>query len=235
LQSKNNPFGKIKTFILDLLFPLKCAGCGKLDFCLCPGCFAKIVLVKSPTCPNCQTLTKKGQFCQRCYSKIKPHLNGLVTAAYFREGPLKKAIHQFKYEFVRDFSVPLGAFLASSIKERDFSDFLVIPIPLSRKRFLWRGFNQAELLAKEVCQKNGLKLNGQILRRIKNTTPQIELSREERRENILGAFRANDLQGGQKILLVDDVYTTGATLNECARVLKEAGADKVWGLVVAKD
>ncbi len=117
----------------------------------------------------------------------------------------------------------------------NFNDNLIIPVPLSKKRLRWRGFNQAELLAQKVAEKYGLTLDKSNLIRIKHKTPQAKLDEIHRLENIKGCF---SWQGGslnkKNIILIDDVTTTGATLNECAKVLKANGAGEVWGLVVAK-
>ena len=117
----------------------------------------------------------------------------------------------------------------------NFNGNLVVPVPLSRKRRRWRGFNQAELLARAVAQNYGLTLDSNNLIRIKHKKPQAKLNEIHRLANVKECFawRGGDLNK-KNIILVDDVVTTGATLNECAKVLKAAGAGQVWGLVVAK-
>jgi len=117
----------------------------------------------------------------------------------------------------------------------NFNDNLVVPVPLSGKRLCWRGFNQAELLARKIAENYGLGLDANNLIRIKHKKPQAKLDEVHRQENIKGCFvwRGNNLNK-KNIILIDDVVTTGATLNECAKILKASGAGEVWGLVVAK-
>lgn len=230
-NQKQPLFIKAYKFILDLFFPLKCVGCGKLDIALCPDCLKKIHIFKSPFCLGCNRLTPKGQFCSRC--RPKKYLTGVLVTSEF-SGTLKETIHKFKYEFLKDLKEPLGKILADFLKEKNFNkNFVLMPVPLYRSRFKWRGFNQAELLAKEVQKHLDYQIS-KSLKRIKKTKPQIELSKKERIKNIENAFK---LKGAlaKRVILVDDVYTTGVTLNECARVLREAGAKEVWGLVLAKD
>lgn len=230
---------KTYNFVLDLLFPKYCVGCGKEGRWLCPDCFNKIVFVSEPTCPSCNRLTVSGKFCPRC--RLKSNLTGVIVAAYYQEGPLKEAIHTFKYEGVFDLAKDLGDILIRTLENHKISKKAVlIPVPLHKKRRAKRGFNQAELLAREISQcipHHPLLVNS--LTRIKQTPKtQVELSGRARRENVKGIFawrgRPDELEG-KTILLVDDIYTTGATLQECAKVLRrEAGAREVWGVVLAK-
>jgi len=109
-----------------------------------------------------------------------------------------------------------------------------MPVPLSKKRLKWRGFNQAEIIANILADNFKLEIDAKNLKRIKNTKPQAKLNERERRNNLADCFSwLGDKLNGRNIILVDDVATTGSTLNECAKVLKQAGASEVWGLVVA--
>lgn len=223
-------------YILDLLFPKFCVGCQKEGTWLCDECREKIILVQKPTCPNCLTLTQKGEFCPRC--RKNTNLTGLIVAAYYKEGPLKEAIHTFKYDGIFDLSYDLGKILVEVLKRRNLSKkFLIIPVPLHYKRQAKRGFNQAELLAKIVQNHYGWVINKKLVRLKQTPKTQAELSGAARRKNVKDIFSWQSHQElqGKIILLVDDVYTTGATLDECARVLrKNAHAKEIWGLVLAK-
>lgn len=214
---------KIKDLILDILFPKFCFNCQKEGDYLCQ---------------DCQALLEISGFHRR--SSI-PHLNDLYWACNYKNPLIKKLIQYFKYEpFVRKLSKTLSSLIVAHLQlmdERpDFSDFNIIPVPLHKKRLKWRGFNQAEELAKELAIFFKNPLISTNLIKIKETLCQTELSDEERKENIKNVFLCQNPEEikGRKILLVDDVYTTGSTMIECARVLREAGAKKVIGLVIAR-
>jgi len=121
-------------------------------------------------------------------------------------------------------------------KPPNFTDFLLVPVPLEKRKIRWRGFNQAEEIGKELSNFLKIPLLDDVLIKIKETLSQVELSGKEREENIKGVFVIKNKEKieGEKILLVDDVYTTGATMKECARILKEAGAKEIIGIVVAR-
>ncbi|PIZ00393.1 hypothetical protein COY62_02795 [bacterium (Candidatus Howlettbacteria) CG_4_10_14_0_8_um_filter_40_9] len=228
---------RFRESLLDTFFPKVCVGCGKIDTFLCPKCHSKIVRIKSPLCLGCGRLSEKGRYCPRC--KLKTKLNGVVIAAHYEEGPLKEAIHTYKYEFVYDLKNVLATFLADALKREGFNEkYILTYVPLHPKKENWRGFNQSKLLAEEVSNITGLELMENILKRKKNNPRQIELKRRKRFENVKDIFSVNeeivDKISGKKIILADDIITTGATLGECAKVLKENGARQVWGLVLGK-
>jgi len=227
----------ILSFFLDIFFPQECVGCGQAGTWFCEECFKKVILVNSPTCPLCQQITLQGQFCSRC--RPKTSLTGIMVAAYY-ESPLKEAIHTYKYEYVQDLAKPLANLLINHLQKVSLppgsGHLLVAPVPLHHSRLRQRGFNQAALLAQEVAKTFGLKYQEDILSRVRKTRPQIELSQKARQENVKGAFSClrPELVQGKNILLVDDVCTTGATLNECASELRKAQARQIWGLVLAR-
>lgn len=228
---------RFRETLLDTFFPKVCVGCGKIDTYLCSDCYSKIIQIKSPLCLGCGRLSKKGKYCPRCKPKTK--LNGVIIAAHYEEGPLKEAIHTYKYEFVYDLKYILSTFLADALKrEKMDTKFILACVPLHPKKENWRGFNQAKLLADEVSRMAGLEIFENALKRNKNNPRQIELKRNDRFENVKDIFSVNeeivDKISGKDIIVVDDVVTTGATLNECAKVLKENGARQVWGLVLGK-
>lgn len=230
----------IKSFMLDLLFPQSCLYCEKEEGYLCQDCLALIDILERQFCPHCGKIVTDGKTCKNCRRKTK--LNGLYFAVSYQNKLVQKIITQFKYEpfLVKELAKPLASLILTHFylldKKPNFSDFIIIPIPLLKKRLKQRGFNQAEELAKELSKNLELPLINNILTKTKETLPQVELSKEKRRENIKGAFLAEnkDIVKNQKILLVDDVYTTGSTMEECARVLKESGAKEVWGVVVTR-
>jgi ComF family protein len=225
---------KIYNNILDIVFPKFCVGCGKEGVWICPKCQDKIILIKKPTCPKCMRLTKNGQFCDRCRSKSS--LTGVVVAAYYGDGPLKELIHGFKYDGLFDIKEVLGKYLTLTLTEKFKKQAVLIPVPLHKKRLAERGYNQSHLLATEVAKSINYQVLDKKLIRKKYTNPQVTFSGANRKKNIRDAFYwiGEDEIDSKTIILVDDVYTTGATLEECAKVLRNAGAREIWGLVLAK-
>ena len=241
----------IKTFILDLIFPRFCLGCGKEMASkqasqVCDACFGKITLNSGVQCHICGLRNIKGT-CKRC--RRKTPLKGLLAAGQYKNPILKEMIRRFKYQSVQSLKKPLAELIINYLKKENLTDkfsarknnFILVPIPLTLRRKLVRGFNQSELLAKEI----GNFLNCPVinlLKRKKFTSSQAEISDwQKRKENISGAFCLSPtypqiyrFRKPIKVIIVDDVATSGATLEEAARVLKEAGVKEIYGLVVAK-
>jgi len=225
---------KIYNFFLDLIFPQNCIGCGKYGEVLCPLCQKKIRIIKTFVCTKCGRITKSGQFCPSC--RAKSNLTGLMVAAGYDKGPTKELIHHFKYDGMLEIAPILGGLLISRLRKSSLRGKLVlVPVPLHYRRQRQRGFNQAEILARYISRRLNIS-GGLALKRKRKTKSQVELSGRERRKNLAGAFFCKDreLIKGKTVILVDDVSTTGATLEECAKVLRTAGARQVWGLVVAR-
>jgi len=163
-----------------------------------------------------------------------PHYDQAIAAGLF-EGPLREAIHVFKYRPVRSLGKPLAAWMAEQVRMTVHLD-LAMPVPLHRTRLRHRGFNQALILADGISERFSVPLLYDNLLRLRSTRPQVELSGHERAENVKGAFglaRPSEVRE-KRILLIDDVFTTGATMNECAKVLKEADAASVTVLTLAR-
>lgn len=225
-------------YFLDLIFPKHCIGCGKENIYLCGRCQRQIVLLRYATCPECKKITKFGQYCSR---HRKQYLNGVIIACYYHKGVLREAIHSFKYNGLKELSMILGQLMVQrlvEIKPRGYQKWIIVPVPLHRKRAGERGYNQAELLAQIVAKNTGLKIVKDQLIRTKYTIPQVKLSDNDRQNNLIGAFdwkKENEELKRKIILLIDDVATTGSTLEECAKILKiKARAFRVYGLVLAK-
>lgn len=236
-------------FFLDLIFPIECLGCGLESFWLCEECFKQIKLKSRQYCLYCKKENEWGEFCLSC--GVNYSLDGVLIAALYDELLVSRAIKSLKYHFVAGLADDLSKLITLFIDKMlqpsrvskfglpaailSFNDNLIVPVPLSKKRLRWRGFNQAELLARQVAERYNLELDSRSLIRTKHKKPQAKLSEIRRLENVKECF---SWQGGdlnkRNVILLDDVVTTGATLNECAKVLKAAGAGEVWGLVVAK-
>jgi len=235
-------FNRIGKFLLDLLFPKSCLGCQKEGEFLCQDCLSIIEILEYQFCPYCRKRVIEGKTCHSCKKFTK--LDGLYFATSYQNYLVKKLIFKFKYQpFIKELKKPLASLIIThfqllEIGKSDFSDYLLVPVPLEKKRLKWRGFNQAEEIAKEIAKSlERARVINNVLFKIKETLPQIELSEKEREENVKGVFlvKNNEKLIGRKILLVDDVYTTGATMNECARILKESGAKEVWGVTIARE
>jgi ComF family protein len=151
------------------------------------------------------------------------------------EGPLRQAIHHLKYSGRSSLAEPLGRFLTECWIAGPLPADLIVPVPLHKARLHERGYNQSTLLARQLARASGLPLAEEALKRIRATTPQVSLNAIEREANVRDAFEAHaNLVVGRRILLVDDVCTTGATLDACSRALKQGGATSVWALTLAR-
>lgn len=232
--------------ILDFLLPTSCSYCNasvgesSIPF-FCSSCWSDFAVITGPICPRCgkifespETLTRSpDHLCAGCRQK-PPLFDQALSIGYF-EGPLREAIHQFKYRPCKSLGRPLAQWMARNLRVVRGID-LIIPIPLHTSRLRQRGFNQALLLAHELGKNFSIPLSYDNLVRLRPTRPQVELSGQERIKNVAGAFalvRPDDVCD-KSILLIDDVFTTGATMNECALVLKDGGAGRVTALTVAR-
>jgi ComF family protein len=169
--------------------------------------------------------------CERMPLKI----DGIRAVGYL-EGPLRTAIHRFKYSNVRGLAELLGRLAVESLLRYDLPVDTIVPVPLHQSRLAERGYNQASLLATEIGSALGLPVVDDVLIRVKSTTPQVGLTARRRRENVRGAFScASTSLRAHSILLVDDVCTTGATLEACSTALREAASGPVWGFVLARE
>lgn len=221
----------------EAVFPRHCVLCGAEEIFLCSACQAGLNHKAVLACPVCGVESASGALCPRCYPG---ELDGVIAlGAYRSDEPFGKLIKQFKYQGAKEltaiwsglfesFSLPLPTFSAAPV---------VFPVPLHPRRQRWRGFNQAALLAEIVAHSFGFTggLSGSLVR-IRHTNQQARLTPPERLRNVAGAFAWRKREPAPRVvILVDDVYTTGATLRECARVLKKNGSEMVWGLVLARD
>ena len=229
--------------LLDILFPKRCVACKKEGGYLCQDCGSNI-LQTDLVCAKCEKLAVGGQTHPICRSRFG--MDGLWSLGIYQD-PLKSAIKALKYKRVKglaevlvDITLEYWAryqpFVLDDIKKDQGVGWMVIPVPLYWFRENGRGFNQSSLFAKDFSQKLGLKYSA-ALKRNRYTKPQTKLKGVQRKSNIKDAFEINDnckLSAVTSVLLIDDVWTTGSTMQECAYVLKRAGAKKVWGLTLAR-
>lgn len=234
----------IWSFFVDLLFPIECLDCGREGEWLCGGCFLKIKFENGQTCQGCGRLSLTGAICADCRTEWS--LDGVLAALDYDRGVSAKLVKTLKYNFVKDIgSVLVNIFLKFYRSQKlqglapNFGEkkIFFIPVPLHLKRLRWRGFNQSALIARPLAEALGGELSDGVLIREKNVLPQTQFKGSERLKNIEGCFKfvgkEEQIKGGI-VILVDDVITTGATMNECAKVLKKAGARKVWGFAIAR-
>ncbi len=217
---------KIRDFIVNLLFPCFCLNCGKEGNYLCQ---------------DCESILEISEFHQKHQGK---NLDDLYWAMNYQKPLNKNLIQKFKYKpFIKELAKPLSSLIIDHFQllatEQNFSpdnNSVLIPVPLDRKRLKWRGFNQAKEIAKELSCFFKISVVDNVLVKTKQTREQIELSKEQRKENIKGVFvcKNPELVRGKKVLLIDDIYTTGSTMEECARILKNAGVQEVIGIVIAR-
>lgn len=233
-----------KKFLLNTFFPQFCLGCNKEGDVICPDCFFLIEISEYQFCPFCkkpQRVLKKGT----CSLHSKNALNGLFSAVSYKTPLAQALIKNFKYEpFLRILAKPLTYLIIASLilsgKRKIFypqKKSLLIPIPLSNFRKRWRGFNQAEEIAKILSIFFKVPMVSNNFVKIKGTESQVDLKEKEREKNVRNVFKVKspEIFKAKKIFIVDDVFTTGATLEEAAKTLKQSGAKEVWGIVVARE
>lgn len=216
-------------------------GCQKLSEYFCPDCQKRIQAIQDLICPVCQRFSVSGQTHFKCQSEFS--LNGLLSLFAY-QGPIKEAIKKLKYQFVTDLAEELVELALKTIRKeqkvvwKQLKRGVLVPVPLHPRRQRQRGFNQAELLGKVLAEKLSWSVETDFLIRQKHTPSQASLKSRDRQENIKGAFKIRPYSEpkiqNSKLILFDDVWTTGSTLKEAASVLKKNGARQVWGLTLAR-
>jgi ComF family protein len=209
--------------LLDLLLPPRCGGCRRRGSWLCDACRAELERPAPPLCPRCGDEVTAAGLCRTC--RAWPPAFDVAWAAYHHAGPLRRAVHHFKYDGEWALGEPLGELLAEALPPAGRRVDLVAPVPLHPARRRERGYNQSELLARVVARRLDRPLSATLVRQ-RPTRPQVGLDAAARRQNVVDAFLFNadgpSLEGC-RILLIDDVCTSGATLDACARALRAGG------------
>ena len=221
----------LRQALLDLLFPPRCVVCRRSGEWFCAACHHAIAKISSPICVHCgrPLLRADCPYCQ----KLPLQIDGTRAVAFF-EGSVRAAIHALKYAHRPELAEPLGALLGEYFLAQPIPADALVPIPLHPERERARGYNQSLLLARELGRRCGLPVWNQVLIRTRHTRPQVELDAAERRTNVHAAFDATERVAGARILLIDDVCTTGATMDACGLALQARGAKSVWGLAIAR-
>jgi ComF family protein len=229
----------------EVIFPPQCLGCAEIlhpfnGQIFCPVCNDKIIFINGSICSICGTTfpdsPAENHLCGDCLEK-RPYFS-YARAVFSYEDIILNAIHQFKYKSNISTGEMLASFMADfSFPDIDFNDYsLIIPVPLHVKRLRERGFNQSLMLARAIGKKRLIPVNFSLLKKHKFTLTQTGSNKKERKQNIKGAFEVSEKKiiTGKNMIIIDDVYTTGATVNECAKTLIKAGAKKVSVLTLAR-
>lgn len=223
--------------MLDLLFPPQCVHCKTSGTVLCSRCIATIARFTPPLCYGCGLPHAGALLCARCrYQPLQ--LSGVRALGSYQE-PLRSCIRALKYQGNRRLGAPLAQLLAQAYYKYKLHADIVIPVPLHQEKLQQRGYNQSQLLAESCAHLLQLPLYTTLLQRIYNAPAQVTLTAQQRRKNLQGAFSYTPKHTtlslfNRRILIIDDVCTTGATLEACATPLFSAGAQAVWGLVLAR-
>ena len=236
---KNIKWNQFPRAALDALYPRRCPVCGEIvtpkGRLICPSCLLRLSPVKSPVCQKCgkEVWSEEIEYCPDCVKHRRSFARGMALFNYTEEAA--RSMTAVKYKNKREYLDFYGAALAARYEKqirRMHADVLVpVPVHPSRKRA--RGFNQGEVLAVCLEKRLGIPVGSGMLIRDKKTKPQKELSAADRLKNLSGAFRAGTIPEGIKtVLLVDDIYTTGSTVEACARALRNAGVSRVYFVVI---
>jgi ComF family protein len=218
---------------IDLLFPPRCGGCQAPGSLWCEACRAAVQPIEPPWCEKCGEPFVTDRLCTNC--RNHPLVIDHIRSVALFEGVLRQAIHRFKYERLSGMAEPFGNMLADYWQAAQLAADWLIPVPLHPSRERDRGYNQSELLARQLARHVDVPVSSKGLRRTRATAVQMTLNAAERRENVAGAFECVEANvRGARVVIVDDVGTTGATLDACAQAVLKAGAVSVMGLTLAR-
>ncbi len=219
---------------LDWLFPPECGGgCGKKGVRWCTDCYNESHIIGNRCCEMCGDITIEFGVCQHCQG-VRPSYTQARSWAIFK-GPVRNLVHRLKYKNDMCLGDALAQPMIHDIQRNGWNIDLLIPVPLSLARLAERGYNQAALIAFPIAVGLRVPYHPKALRKVKDTRSQVGLTYEARKVNLIDAFEANVAQvDGKRVLVIDDVTTSGSTLNECACVLKAAGAREVYGYTFAR-
>lgn len=227
--------------MLGILFPERCAVCGNIlkkgEAYICDGCKGRVAYISDPFCRICgrKMKVKTETYCNTCKTSARSFDRGVSVFVY--DDLIRGSIHSFKYDNKRT----NGIFYSSEVIRiyggliKSWNPDVFIPVPIHKSRYIKRGYNQSEIIATHISDYIGVPSRTDILYRIKKTAPQNNLNRVERGRNMQAAFAVNPskLDKIKTVILIDDIFTTGSTLNGCASILKAAGVEKVYFICIA--
>lgn len=226
---------QLQEVVVDFFFPRRCLGCGKLGSFLCASCTRTLPRLLPPFCQKCGKPGSSGGFCPACWGSLTG-IDGIRSPFRFG-GTIRQAVHALKYDNLRAISPDLARLMHNYLQANSVPGDVLVPVPLHPRRLRQRGYNQSVLLACELAKLTDLPVIEDCLYRSRNSLPQARAATvEERRDNVIGAFICkNEKLAGAGVILIDDVCTTGATLEACANALKIGGTESVWGLTLARE
>jgi ComF family protein len=220
-------------FGLDAIFPPECGGCEAQGTRWCTECRKSVIPVSEPSCVICGLPQADNGICEKCQT-TRPPFRALRSWVVF-DGSIRNVLHRVKYQQDMGLGEPMALELANLLGPLNWPVDMIVPVPLSKERFLERGYNQVAIIAFPLSLAMDVAYVSPALRKVKHTESQVGLSADERRENVRDVFKADaHLVAGRSILLMDDVATTGSTLAEASRALMDAGAKEVYALTLAR-
>jgi competence protein ComFC len=219
--------GHVRESAIDFFFPSHCVGCGKVGTFFCDSCYRALPRILPPICTKCGKPESTGALCPTCWG-WQSQLDGIRSPFRF-DGVIRQAIHELKYRNLRAIASHLAGLLYTYLQTSPVEGEILVPVPLYYKRLRYRGYNQSSLIARDLGKLTGLPVVEHCLNRLKDTPAQARTkTADERRRNVVDAFSCTgDHFAGKTILLIDDVCTSGATLEACAMALKLAGASSI--------
>ena len=218
---------------IDLLYPPDCGGCGKKLVRWCEDCKSSLVELTEPLCEKCGLPQSEHGTCLRCQENL-PAYEQLRSWVAF-DGAVREALHRVKYDSDFGMGEQLAADVLPFINSLNWDVDMIVPVPLGKQRYRERGYNQAASFARPLSFAKGWQYAPNALQRVKETQSQVDLSAVERAKNVQDAFVADSRSvDGKSVLVLDDVSTTGATLNSCASALISGGAKVVYALTIAR-
>jgi len=219
--------------LIDALFPPHCGGCRAAGSLWCADCQSKLAFIREPMCAQCGEPHTPSRLCSKC--RQHPLKIDFIRSVVIFQGTVRDAIHRFKYERLSSLAEPFGDLLAQYWIDNQLRADWSVPVPLHSARQRDRGYNQSALLARRLSDRIYIPAIENGLKRIRVTAVQMELNAAQRRQNVAGAFECTDRRvKDQRVCIIDDVCTTGATLDACAEALYQAGAAAVFALTLAR-
>ena len=241
LNTDNMTVTHIKNFMVESAIPSFCYGCKKPKTYLCEDCFEILKYMPHPICPHCKAALGMGKLREDCRREL--NLNRIFSCADYTDVKIKSLIKDLKYNYSFSLARPLAEFAHWWLSKHEYADEiknnvdLIIPVPVHKSKLKERGFNHTEKLAKHLGQLLDIPVV-ELLIKTRKTIPQAKTkNKDERSKNLKNVFSVTSIGQikGKRVLIVDDVVTTGSTLRECAKVLRKNGAEEIWGLTIAQE
>ena len=216
------------------IFPKTCPMCDKVIYPyqdICDACERKLEYVSEPKCKKCGKPIRlmEQEYCMDCTKHVHYYEQGIAACVYSEQ--VKKSIYKFKYHNRRGYSEFYGKAIAAKYQKQiqAWKADVLIPVPIHYKRYVKRGYNQSKLLAKQLSKQLNIPMDSSILQRSINTKPQKELNVKDRLKNLESAFKITEnVVKYKQVIIVDDIYTTGSTIDACAKILMDAGVKKIF-------